>query len=139
MRGAVVDGTGLVTNVIELNQLSDWPGAIDAGSAGIGWSYANGTFTAPPPPAPVVPAQVTRWQAMQQMLATPSFVHASPATVFSDMQTLVTTTGGTMLLAWQNQQFVYRNGPFIAGVMAPLGLTSAALDTLFIAAALLPQ
>jgi hypothetical protein len=138
MQGAIVSG-GIVVNVIELDALSDWPGAVDATGGGIGWSYANGVFTAPPPPAPVVPSQVTRWQAMQQMLATPSFVHATPATVFSDLQAVVTATGGTMLLAWQNQQFVYRHGPFIVGVMTPLGLTDAALDALFTAAAGLPQ
>jgi hypothetical protein len=134
MRGAII-AEGVVVNVVELNALSDYPGAVDAAGAGPGWLYNGTVFT---PPVPSVPSQVTRWQAMQQMLVTPSAVHPTPATLFSDLQALVTATGGTMLLAWQNQQFVYRAGPFIAGVMAPLGLTNAALDALFIAAETLP-
>jgi hypothetical protein len=102
------------------------------------WLGAPNTPDAPPAPAAVVPASVTRWQAMQQMLATPSLVHAAPATVFSDVQAAVTATGGSVLLAWQNQAYVYRNGPFVAGIATPLGLTPAILDSLFIAAAQLP-
>jgi hypothetical protein len=102
------------------------------------WTADGNTPTPAPIPPVVVPASVTRWQAMQQMLATPSLVHAAPATVFSDVQAAVTATGGSVLLAWQNQAYVYRNGPFVAGIATPLGLTPAILDSLFIAAALLP-
>ena len=64
------------------------------------------TINAMAPETPVVipvPDKVTRWQAYSIMLATPSFVHSSPATLFSDVQAIVTATGGALQLAWQNQ------------------------------------
>jgi hypothetical protein len=90
-------------------------------------------------PPPVVPAQISRWQAMQIMLATPSKVNAAPATLLSDVQAIVATTGGVMSLAWANQQFLYRHGPFLSPtLMAAVGLTDADVDALFIAAETLP-
>jgi hypothetical protein len=95
---------------------------------------------APPPAPPAVPPQVTRWQAMQQMLATPSKVNPAPATLLTDVQTIVAATGGAMALAWANQQYLYRNGPFLTpALMSQVGLASADVDAMFIAAALLPQ
>lgn len=58
MRYAVIDANGNVVNTVE------WDGAVpyavpqcalvQAGTAGIGWTYAGGTFT--PPAAPDYPA-----------------------------------------------------------------------------------
>lgn len=87
----------------------------------------------------IVPSQITRWQAWQIMLATPSFKNPSPATLFGDVQAIVTATGGTMQYAWANQQYLYRHGPFLTpALMAAVGVTSAQLDALFIAAQSLP-
>jgi hypothetical protein len=137
MRAAII-AAGVVVNVIEIVALTDWPGAVAAGAAGPGWLYDGTSFT-PPAPHAVVPEQVTRWQAMQQMLATPSQVHPAPATLLSDVQAIVAATGGAMALAWANQQYLYRNGPFVTpALMAQVGLASADVDALFIAATALP-
>ena len=86
-----------------------------------------------------VPAQITRWQAMQVMASTPSRVHASPATLLTDVQAIVTATGGLMQLAWVNQLYLYRNGPFLTpALMAAVGLNPADVDRLFVAAVSLP-
>lgn len=86
-----------------------------------------------------VPSQVTRYQAMQVMAMTPSKVHPPPATLFADVQAIVTATGGAMQLAWANQMYLYRNGPFLTPtLMAAVGLTSADVDRLFVAAVSLP-
>jgi hypothetical protein len=53
MRAAII-ADGVVTNVIEVEALADWPGAIDAEGAGIGWTW-DGTTLAPPPPPPPPP------------------------------------------------------------------------------------
>jgi hypothetical protein len=90
------------------------------------------------PVLPAVPPQVTRWQAYSVMLATPSTVHPPPATLFSDVQAIAQATGGTVLLAWANQGYVYRHGPFVASIAAQLNLTDDRLDALFTAAAAIP-
>lgn len=100
---------------------------------------ADGNTPDPYVPPPVaVPSQVTRWQAMQVMLATSSKLHPAPATLFADVQALVTATGGAMLMAWQNQQFLLRHGPFVPPLTAAMGLTDAEVDALFIAALAYP-
>jgi len=55
MQAAIVEN-GIVTNVLEVVQLSDWPGAIALpAGAGIGWLYSGGVFL--PPPSPSVQQQ----------------------------------------------------------------------------------
>lgn len=129
------DGTtqpaGTTLNLVQWDGVSAW--SPPAGMTAV--LYAGQAIYQP---APAVPSQITRWQAYQTMLATPSQINAAPATVYTDMQTLVAATGGTMQLAWQTQQFVYRQGPFISFVAAQLHLSSALLDQMFIAAGGLP-
>jgi hypothetical protein len=103
------------------------------------WHNAGNVADPVPVPPATVPAQVTRWQAYQQMLVTASAIHPAPATLFTDIQTIAATTGGRLLLAWQNQEFVYRHGPFVTQLKPQLGLTDDGLDALFTAAALLPR
>lgn len=43
---------GVVVNTIEVESLDFMPGLIEATEGGIGWTYADGVFTAPPEPAP---------------------------------------------------------------------------------------
>ena len=105
----------------------------------LAWVAAGNTPDPAPVPPVVVPAAISRWQAMQVMLATPSAVHPAPATLFSDVQAIVTQTGGTMQLAWQNQQQLFRNGLFLTpALMAEVGVTDAQLDALFVAALAYP-
>lgn len=74
MRYAIVIN-GVVANAIEWDGSSAWAppaGAtvVQSDTAQVGWSYANGAFTAPPsppPPPPVTPAIITYAQAMRQL------------------------------------------------------------------------
>lgn len=54
---ALVNASGQVTNLLVIPDITKYPiptgcsfQAIGSSGAGIGWAYANGTFTAPPPP-----------------------------------------------------------------------------------------
>jgi len=74
MNYAIISSTGLVVNTIEWDGATFWQPpaghiAIATTDAGIGWSYANGTFTAPPepPPGPTPPPEpsyVAFWDAL---------------------------------------------------------------------------
>jgi hypothetical protein len=44
---------GVVVNTIEVESLDFMPGLIEATEGGIGWTYADGVFTAPQPATPV--------------------------------------------------------------------------------------
>ena len=102
------------------------------------WQAQGNTPDPVPPPVVIVPSQISRWQAWQIMLATPSKLHPAPATLFQDVQAVVAAQGGVMALAWANQQYLYRNGPFIAPFKTLVGLSDADIDALFIAAQSLP-
>ena len=74
MNYAIISSTGLVVNTIEWDGATFWQPpaghiAVATTEAGIGWSYANGTFTAPPepPPGPTPPpdpSYVAFWDAL---------------------------------------------------------------------------
>ena len=74
MNYAIISSTGLVVNTIEWDGATFWQPpaghiAIATTEAGIGWSYANGTFTAPPepPPGPTPPPEpsyIAFWDAL---------------------------------------------------------------------------
>ena len=49
MRAHIVKN-GVVVNTIIVDSLSDLPNLIDGEVGGIGWTYENGTLTAPPQP-----------------------------------------------------------------------------------------
>lgn len=60
-RYAIVDDDGLVVNVTEWDGTSSWEPPVGttaipdpSGQVAIGWTYANGVFTAPPPPVVVL-------------------------------------------------------------------------------------
>ena len=74
MNYAIISSTGLVVNTIEWDGATFWQPpaghiAIATTEAGIGYTYANGTFTAPPepPPGPTPPPEpsyVAFWDAL---------------------------------------------------------------------------
>ena len=74
MNYAIISSTGLVVNTIEWDGATSWEPpaghtAIATAEAGIGWTYANDTFTPPPepppgPPLPPIPDYVTFWDAL---------------------------------------------------------------------------
>lgn len=66
---------GVVANVLVADA---WPGGVDITNIepkpGKGWSYTEGTFTAPPPPAPIMVTDVSRADLLGRM--TPVELHA---------------------------------------------------------------
>jgi hypothetical protein len=70
MNYAIISSTGLVVNTIEWDGATFWKPpaghtAIATTEAGIGWTYANGTFTPPPePPLPPTPSYTAFWDAL---------------------------------------------------------------------------
>lgn len=74
MNYAIISSTGLVVNTIEWDGATFWQPpagqtAIATTEAGIGWTYANGTFTPPPepPPGPTpppLPSYIAFWNAL---------------------------------------------------------------------------
>jgi len=60
---------GVVINTIEVESLDFMPNLIEATEGGIGWTYANGVFTAPEPEVitPVVPPAPTKEELLAKL------------------------------------------------------------------------
>jgi hypothetical protein len=74
----------------------------------------------------VVPGQVSK---MQACLA----LHA--AGLLDDVEAAVAGAGGTTAIYWANASYLHRDHPVVLGLATALGLTSAQVDDLFVAAA----
>lgn len=126
MRTAVIDN-GVVVNVIDASDGFTLPGKtlVPSATAGIGDTYASGTFTRP---APVVhiPQEVTDLQARLALIAAGKLAAVEATVAASDDATK----------AWYDRALTWRrDSPIIAALAPALGLTSADLDALFIDAA----
>ena len=74
MNYAIISSTGLVVNTIEWDGATFWRPptghtAVATDESGIGWTYADGVFTAPPapppgPPNPPQPSYTAFWDAL---------------------------------------------------------------------------
>lgn len=78
-RYALVDASGMVDNVVVWDGGADWEPplgymAVQSNTAGIGWTYANGAFSAPAP-QPVV-LTLAQAQAAQSALIDAGFANA---------------------------------------------------------------
>lgn len=122
---------GIVINIIVADAaFAAGVGAIPAQDAGIGWSYSGGVFTAPPPPAPVVPQSVTRRQARQALLLAGLLDSVDPA-----IAAIPDATARKLAeIEWQDSLEFERNRPLLISLATALGLDGAALDQLFITA-----
>ena len=72
MMKAHVITDGKVSNTIVVESLDVLPNLVEATEGGIGWTYANGVFTAPPEPEVVVPEPIpapTKEQLLAQLNA----------------------------------------------------------------------
>lgn len=75
MNYAIINNQSLVINTIEWDGVTSWKPpagctAVASDQAGIGWSYVNGQFTAPPkPPEPPAPEPVPPLTTEQKLLA----------------------------------------------------------------------
>lgn len=68
---------GKVANIAEAEaDFAATQGWIDVGTAGIGWTYANGVFTAPPEPEVVAPPAPTKEQLMAELAALTAKIQA---------------------------------------------------------------
>ena len=126
---------GVVINTVQQDTLDNPFGYLAAASetARIGWTYAGGVFTAPPPPAPTVPASVTRRQARQALLLRGKLNLVQPAIdAIPDA-----TQRGLIQIEWDDSQVFERNRASLVALASAIGLTSAETDELFIFAATL--
>lgn len=69
---------GKVSNTIIVDSLDFMPNLVEATEGGIGWTYANGVFTAPPKPEPEpTPAPApTKEQLMAELTALTAKIQA---------------------------------------------------------------
>ena len=127
---ALIDANNDVVNIVLWDGVTPWTPpsgltAIQSDTAQIGGTWDGTNFHPAPPPPVVVPQSVTRFQALAAL---------SNANLLTQAQTATTNAGGVALLAWQNAQEFDRSSPTIAALGTALGLTSAQIDALFIAA-----
>jgi len=87
----------------------------------------------PPPAPPVVPREVTNFQARALLMNMPG--SAAGRSLFQDVDDTLRAVGGVEWQAWEYTTIFPRNSQLIATLGAQLGLTDAQLDQMFIAAA----
>lgn len=132
MRFAIIEND-LVVNITEADKeyglLSGW---VEAESAGIGWLYADGVFSAPPAPPPVVPSIVSMRQARLALLQAGKLDDVDAA-----IAALPSPAKEAAQIEWEYAIEVKRDSQLVTQLAPALGLDDAALDALFIAAAAL--
>lgn len=122
---------GIVTNTIEVESLDFLPNLIDGSEGGIGWGWDGETLT-PPPAQPVpIPSAVTMRQARLALLAAGKL-----ALVDAAIETLPEPQRTQAQIEWEFASEILRDSPLVGTIGAALGLDDAALDALFVEAAL---
>ena len=140
-RYVLVDG-GIVDNVIEWDGDAEaedaWAPpkgmiAIASDEAQIGWSYADGAFTPPAPPPPVVPQAVTPRQLKLALLG---------ADLLDDIEAFIASGAvpRKAVISWEDATEYRRDDPMLNEMAAHLTppLSAEQIDQLFIAAAAIP-
>jgi hypothetical protein len=125
-----------IVNIIDLQDITLVPLFLDGfddivridlldPTPGIGWSYVNGTFTAPPDPN-AVPHSVTPRQMRQALVLMGVYDQIQPAfdTLPEPIKTLAT-------IEWEYSLAFERNRPLVSQVAAALGWTEDQLDSLW--------
>lgn len=121
---------GVVVNTILVDDLDVFPGLIDAALGGkIGDAWDGVKFTAPAPPAAVVPAEVTMRQARLALLGAGMLGQVNTA-----LAAMSGAQGEAARIEWEFSSAVMRGQPLVAALAPILGMTDADLDQLFIAA-----
>jgi hypothetical protein len=133
MRHAQIEN-GVVVNVILVNDPADLPGFVLVASetAGIGDTYADGVFTAPPPPGPVVPQEITMRQARLVLLGAGLL-----SSVQGAIDGLPSPQKEAAQIEWEYSNTLQRRNPFVLTLGPALGLTAEQIDALFIQGATL--
>lgn len=105
----------------------------DPGEVAPGWGWDGVGFTPPAPPAPVVPREVTNFQARAVLAQMPG--SAPGRTLFQDVDDALRDQGGIAWQAWEYANTISRGGALVGAMAAQMGITEQQLDALFIAAA----
>lgn len=130
MRAHVIEN-GVVINTVEVNQIE--AGMVAAqGNEGIGWLYDGQEFSLPPPPAPLVPQEVTMRQARLALLE-----NGLLANVQTAINSLPEPDRTKAQIEWDYSNALQRSNAFVATLGSALGLSSQDLDDLFIQASAL--
>lgn len=132
MKNIAILENSVVTNVVAVEDDATVAqlGGIDLldSQAGIGWSYANGVFTAPPQPAPLPPTSLTPRQ-IRLVLTTAGLRTAVESAVAASSQDIRD--------AWEFSLEYRRTDPVLLAMASTLGITDAQLDELFVQGAAL--
>lgn len=76
MKAHIIEN-GVVVNTILVDSLDFMPNLVEATDGGIGWTYANGVFTAPPEPeVPETPPAPTKEQLLAELAALTEKINA---------------------------------------------------------------
>lgn len=95
---------------------------------GIGWTWDGNRLIAPPPPpepVPVVPTEITNWQAKKQLLI---------EGVYEQVNAAISTMDAAARIDWDHAAVFRRDYPLIHQMQALLGRTDAETDAYFVAA-----
>jgi hypothetical protein len=76
MNAHQLDANGVIINTIVVESLDFMPGLIEATGGGIGWTYANGVFTAPPEPEVVATPALTKEELLAELQALTAKINA---------------------------------------------------------------
>jgi hypothetical protein len=76
MNAHQLDANGVIINTIVVDSLDVFPNLIEATEGGIGWTYANGAFTAPPKPEVIEPVAPTKEELITQLAALSAQIQA---------------------------------------------------------------
>lgn len=129
MPRAALIRSGTVVNIVAANPDEVGPDIIDIEAqpeVGIGWTYAGGTFTAPPPAALPVPNRIETGQLKLALLNIGSLDNFEAA-----IQALPAGQRRRFRIEWDSRPTVRRESPLAAFLGPALGLDDAALDDLF--------
>lgn len=130
IRAAIIRA-GLVENIVEEVELR--PGQVDITGLRVGpgdaYDEATGTFTPAPPPAPLVPAEVTMRQARLALLAAGKLAQVDAA-----IDSLPEPQRSAARIEWEYSNAVLRGSPFVASLAPALNMTAEQIDALFVAA-----
>jgi hypothetical protein len=110
---------------LSAESLADLSASLGQAAAELGYAGQGFFYVSDAPPAPVVPQEVNRMQAMEALNASGKLSAANAA---------VSSANADVQLWWTNTPVFHRNNAMMLGVASGLGWTSADLDALFIAA-----
>lgn len=142
-RRAVIEN-GTVTNIIEADPDFELPGKtlVDAGNAGIGWSWDGSTFTPPPPLPPTIPDFVDRRQILTGLALVGWITEAEaeaalttgarPVAVDTVINSLPEEHQFHARMKWAGFRNAYRNDEMVAALAAVEGKSEQEIDAFFI-------